>query len=153
MNRQFRRCLSELDPNLSRKVLCLATKHIPENGWSSRSVELALEELELPFAIASDFENLKLSLIQAFNTESRNNLSEYAKTLNLNEMRVSEKIQILCQRRLYTLEPIIIYWQEAVKELTSPYNLVSGFSELGKIADEIWHLAGDQSLDVRILTY
>ncbi|KAF1949311.1 ubiquinone biosynthesis protein COQ9 [Byssothecium circinans] len=57
------------------------------------------------------------------------------------------KVRTLALARLWANEPIIHRWQEALAIMAQPAYIASSFAELARLADEIWYLAGDKSVD------
>jgi ubiquinone biosynthesis protein COQ9 len=62
-------------------------------------------------------------------------------------MGVGLKVRTLALARLRANENVIHRWQEAIAIMAQPTYVPASLSELAKLADEIWFLAGDQSVD------
>ncbi|KAG0136030.1 COQ9-domain-containing protein [Tuber indicum] len=65
----------------------------------------------------------------------------------LRNLGITTKIQILCMERLKANAHIIHRWQEALAVMSLAENIPASMSELAKLSDEIWFLAGDESHD------
>jgi len=57
------------------------------------------------------------------------------------------RIRMLCVERLRGNVPVIDRWQEALALMSLGRNVPASLSELAKLADEMWFLAGDTSVD------
>ncbi|KAF2115282.1 COQ9-domain-containing protein [Lophiotrema nucula] len=60
---------------------------------------------------------------------------------------VGSKVRTLTLARLRANEPIIHRWQEALAIMAQPTYIPPSLAELARLADEIWFLAGDTSVD------
>lgn len=54
----------------------------------------------------------------------------------------------MCTERLSMTMPIIHRWPEAVKLMVQPQNTLHTAKHLMEMVDEMWHLAGDSSVDL-----
>ncbi|KAF2445889.1 ubiquinone biosynthesis protein COQ9 [Karstenula rhodostoma CBS 690.94] len=57
------------------------------------------------------------------------------------------KVRTLTLARLRANEPLIHRWQEALAIMAQPSYASTSLAELARLADEIWYLAGDESVD------
>jgi ubiquinone biosynthesis protein COQ9 len=62
-------------------------------------------------------------------------------------MGTGAKVRSLTLTRLRANEPIIHRWQEALAIMAQPTYIPTSVAELARLADEIWFLAGDTSVD------
>jgi len=60
---------------------------------------------------------------------------------------VGRRVRALALERLRGNEPVIRRWQEALAIMAFPKNVLPSISELALLSDEIWHLAGDNTVD------
>lgn len=58
-------------------------------------------------------------------------------------------MKVLMSTRLGLITPVISRWPEALALLMSPANACTSLRKLSELIDEIWHQAGDRSVDVR----
>lgn len=65
-------------------------------------------------------------------------------------LNVSQRIQIGIKTRLTYVIPYIEKWPQAIYLGLLPRNISSTVLQIHNISDEIWHIAGDRSLDVII---
>ncbi|PWW80584.1 ubiquinone biosynthesis protein COQ9 [Tuber magnatum] len=65
----------------------------------------------------------------------------------LRNLSTPAKVRVLCMERLKANAPIIHRWQEALAVMSLAGNIPVSVSELAKLSDEIWFLAGDESHD------
>lgn len=63
------------------------------------------------------------------------------------KMGAGAKVRTLTLARLRANAPIIHRWQEALAIMSQPTYVPASITELAKLADEIWFLSGDQSVD------
>ena len=63
-------------------------------------------------------------------------------------MKVTAKIRTACIARLKMTAPYVHRWPEAVALMMQPQNLPNTMKDLGELMDEMWHIAGDRSVDV-----
>lgn len=50
--------------------------------------------------------------------------------------------------RLELTRPILQYWPQALRLMALPQNAPNTVKQLAELVDEIWYLAGDQSVDL-----
>ncbi|KAI5374300.1 hypothetical protein J4E82_007009 [Alternaria postmessia] len=62
-------------------------------------------------------------------------------------MGVGAKVRTLTLARLRANEPVIHRWQEALAIMAQPTYVPASLAELARLADEVWFLSGDQSVD------
>ncbi|KAF2876775.1 COQ9-domain-containing protein [Massariosphaeria phaeospora] len=60
---------------------------------------------------------------------------------------IGAKIRALTLARLHANRPVIHRWQEALAIMAQPSYVPASLDELAQLADEIWFLAGDKSVD------
>ncbi|KAG0643489.1 COQ9-domain-containing protein [Tuber brumale] len=65
----------------------------------------------------------------------------------LRNLSIPAKVRILCMERLKANAHIIHRWKEALAIMSLAENMPASMSELAKLSDEIWFLAGDESHD------
>lgn len=70
----------------------------------------------------------------------------------LKNLKVSEKIKFLVLKRLEIISEYKISFNEIIKYLMSPRNLLFSNKLLFSISDELWFLSGDKSLDFNFYT-
>ncbi|KAF2845189.1 ubiquinone biosynthesis protein COQ9 [Plenodomus tracheiphilus IPT5] len=63
------------------------------------------------------------------------------------KLGVGSKVRTLILARLRANEPMIHRWQEALAIMAQPTYVPASVKELASLADEIWFLSGDQSVD------
>jgi len=70
----------------------------------------------------------------------------------MDRLSTQEKIKLGTLTRLGMIAPYVDRWPEALAVMGQPKNVPMSLNHLAKIVDEIWHLAGDKSADVRCAT-
>lgn len=62
-------------------------------------------------------------------------------------MGLGKKVELLTWERLMGNSPVVRRWQEALAVMAQPSYVPASVKELAMLADEIWFLAGDKSVD------
>jgi len=63
------------------------------------------------------------------------------------KLGLTEKVKRLVVARLLANKDTIEHWQDALGQMSLLENIPASLTELGNLADEIWYLAGDKSVD------
>ncbi|KAI1317700.1 Ubiquinone biosynthesis protein coq9, mitochondrial [Mortierella claussenii] len=132
-------------------ILKKALTHVPEHGWTTVSIAKAAESMGYPAIIHGMFPKGGADLIDYF---LRDCLTRLPLELEgrMEGLRTQEKIKLGTLTRLGMIAPYIDRWPEALAIMAQPSNVPMSLNHLGKIVDEIWHLAGDTSADMNWYT-
>ncbi|KAK4675610.1 Ubiquinone biosynthesis protein coq9, mitochondrial [Podospora pseudoanserina] len=126
------------------------TSHIPTHGFTLPSLTLAARDLSL-LDISPSFlgPSPVARLIHFHLYTTRTTLPSLASQHSdlLSGLSVSEKFELLTWLRLKQNEPIIQHWQQALAVMAQPFQVPVAVRELAMLADEIYYLAGDKSVD------
>ncbi|KAL0939439.1 rpsU-divergently transcribed protein [Colletotrichum truncatum] len=130
-------------------LLSAAYKHVPDHGFSHKALALGAKDtgyLDISTSILPDG---PFSLIRYHLVTRRESLAARSKEIfdKESESGVLERVQRLTWDRLLGNEAVIDRWQEALAVMAQPSYASASFKELAKLADEIWFLAGDTSVD------
>ncbi|KAK4464230.1 COQ9-domain-containing protein [Cladorrhinum samala] len=133
-------------------LLSSAYAHVPLHGFSPASLALGARDQNLldisPSFLSSG--DPAFSLIHYHLYNARNALASKKDSLFQGTeavMTVEEKVEALTWARLKSNEKVIGKWQEALAILAMPSYAPTAVKELALLADEIYHLAGDLSVD------
>ncbi|KAG5297225.1 ubiquinone biosynthesis protein COQ9 [Histoplasma ohiense] len=138
-------------------ILSAAVNHIPEFGFTTRSLTLGARDagyLDVSLQLFPD--GGEMNLITYWLRSRRGMLRQKTKSGELFGMSeageigglsVEEKVLILILERLKMNEEIIEHWQDALATMSLPFNLAPSISELSALSSDILYLANDHSVD------
>jgi ubiquinone biosynthesis protein COQ9 len=124
------------------KLLEQAIKQVPEFGFTKQSIINSTKSLgwtDSAHAICQPFD-----LVEYFISTSTDRLKEFP----LQQVKTTAKIKELVMHRLEMTQPLVHYWPQALQLMASPQNSMTSIKLLQELVDEIWYLAGDQSIDL-----
>lgn len=139
------------DEKLARQrhsLLDAALRHVPFDGWTWTALDAAARDLGLASGEAQRlFPGGPLELIRAFSAEADLQMLESLESLDLDSMKVREKVAAGVRARL---EAVAAH-REAVRSgltfFALPQNAAAGLSCLYRTVDAIWYAAGDRATD------
>ncbi|KAK4179708.1 putative ubiquinone biosynthesis protein COQ9 [Triangularia setosa] len=126
------------------------TSHVPVHGFTLQSLTLAARDLSLLDISPSFLGPAPIARLIHFHLyTTRTTLSSLAAqhTDLLSGLTIPEKVELLTWLRLKQNEPIIQHWQQALAVLAQPSHVPTAVKELAMLADEVYYLAGDKSVD------
>ncbi|EER44134.1 ubiquinone biosynthesis protein COQ9 [Histoplasma capsulatum H143] len=138
-------------------ILSAAVNHIPEFGFTTRSLTLGARDagyLDVSLQLFPD--GGEMNLITYWLRSRRGMLRQKTKSGELFGMSeageigglsVEETVLILILERLKMNEEIIEHWQDALATMSLPFNLAPSISELSALSSDILYLANDHSVD------
>ncbi|QSS63398.1 ubiquinone biosynthesis protein COQ9 [Histoplasma capsulatum] len=138
-------------------ILSVAVNHIPEFGFTTRSLTLGARDagyLDVSLQLFPD--GGEMNLITYWLRSRRGMLRQKTKSgefFGMSEpgeiggLSVEEKVLILILERLKMNEEIIEHWQDALATMSLPFNLAPSISELSALSSDILYLANDHSVD------
>ncbi|EUC39151.1 hypothetical protein COCCADRAFT_81428 [Bipolaris zeicola 26-R-13] len=138
-------------PPAETAILSSAYAHVPNHGFTMNALKLGARDAGyldistnlLPRGV---FELINYHLVtQRLALQSNVQFPEESE--NGKKMGAGAKVRTLTVARLRANAPIIHRWQEALAIMSQPTYVPASMAELGKLADEIWFLSGDQSVD------
>ncbi|KAK0714318.1 COQ9-domain-containing protein, partial [Apiosordaria backusii] len=127
------------------------TTHVPNHGFTLESLHLAARSLSLLDISPSFLGPAPLARLIHFHlytarTSSLPSLASQHADL-LQGLPIPEKVELLTWLRLKQNEPIIQHWQQALAVMAQPSHVPTAVKELAMLADEVYYLAGDKSVD------
>ena len=131
-----------------RSLLEAALRHVPFDGWTWTALDAAARDLGLQGGEAQRlFPGGPQELIRSFSAEADRQMLEVLEGLDLDSMKVREKVAAGVRARL---EAVAAH-REAVRSgltfFALPQNASAGLSCLYRTVDAIWYAAGDRATD------
>ncbi|KAK7512802.1 ubiquinone biosynthesis protein COQ9, mitochondrial precursor [Phyllosticta citriasiana] len=139
-------------PPVESAILSSALAHVPKHGFTNLALQLGARDAGYVEASVNLFPRGAFDLIQyhlAVRRLALRDTVQFAEDVNKEgkRMGVGAKVRVLTLERLRANSPIIHRWQEALAIMAQPSYVPASLAELAKLADEIWFLAGDGSVD------
>ena len=143
----------QTDDDIRSQILSVSLEYVPLHGWSTQSIEMAIDTLELSPSSNGIFKRGGLDLVIFFIEKCNNALTEHlaevAKKVNLNaEEARAEFREKAIKTRLKMIIPYIDTWPQAIKLMASPMAAQEIFENGTYLIDEIWYHSGDISTDM-----
>ncbi|KAJ4332260.1 Ubiquinone biosynthesis protein coq9, mitochondrial, partial [Ascochyta clinopodiicola] len=132
------------------KILSSAYAHVPHHGFTIDSLKLGARDAGYLDASTNLFPRGAFDLINYHLVTQRLALRDsvqFAAKEDGRELGVGAKVRALTLARLRANEPVLHRWQEALAQMAQPSYLPASLHELAALADEIWFLANDTSVD------
>lgn len=135
-----------------RAILAAAYRHVPEHGFSPHALAAGARDagfLDTSPAVLADG---PFSLILYHLHTCRKGLSSSPNAENSGDAHIraetlARRVELLTWQRLAANAPVIHKWQDALAIMAQPSYVPTCVAELAALADDIWALAGDKSLD------
>ena len=122
--------------------------HVPFDGWSQTALHRAGEDLGLSAAdVAPIFPRGPEEAIQAFSRRADTQMLRALEELDLNGMRVHERVMAGVRARLECVAEHREAVQRGLSFFAMPQNAPQGLTCLYRTVDAIWYAAGDRSTD------
>ncbi|KAF2819536.1 ubiquinone biosynthesis protein COQ9 [Ophiobolus disseminans] len=138
-------------PPAEAAILSSAYAHVPTHGFTIDALKLGARDAGYLDASTNLLPRGVFDLVNYHLVTQRLALKDNVQFFDNGEagkkIGVGSKVRSLTLARLRANEPIINRWQEALAIMAQPTYVPASLSELAKLADEIWFLAGDQSVD------
>ncbi|KAF3032135.1 Ubiquinone biosynthesis protein coq9, mitochondrial [Didymella heteroderae] len=137
-------------PPAETKILSSAYAHVPEHGFTIDALKLGARDAGYLDASTNLFPRGVFDLINYHLVTQRLALKDsvqFPEAKDGKEIGVGRKVRSLTLARLRANEPVLHRWQEALAVMAQPTYIPPSLHELAALADEIWFLAGDQSVD------
>lgn len=131
-----------------RSLLDAALRHVPFDGWTWTAIDAGARDLGLDVGEAQRlFPGGPLELIRAFSSEADRHMLEALESLDLDAMKIREKVAAGVRARL----DAVAAHREAVRSglnfFALPQHAAAGLSCLYHTVDAIWYAAGDRATD------
>ncbi|KAF2268631.1 ubiquinone biosynthesis protein COQ9 [Lojkania enalia] len=138
-------------PPAESAILSAALAHVPTHGFTSGALTQGARDAGYLDVSTSLLPRGVFDLIYYHLVTQRLALKDSVQFLAEGEkgksLSIEAKVRSLTLARLCANEPIIHRWQEAIAIMAQPTYAPDSIAELARLADEIWFLAGDQSVD------
>ncbi|KAI9015196.1 COQ9-domain-containing protein [Gaertneriomyces semiglobifer] len=140
-------------PDVRTKILLKSVEYVGREGFTIQAVQKAVADLGLPsVAHAAACPNGVIDLIEFVMEEGRRRMvlemSQKDLTGYLFRVGVTGKIRQCLQSRLEYSKLYIHKWPEALAVLAVPTNAPIAVRALATLVDDMWHIAGDKSVDM-----
>ncbi|KAH8661385.1 COQ9-domain-containing protein [Tricladium varicosporioides] len=137
---------------IERSILSASIPYIPSHGFTHTTLSLGAKDAGYIDASTNLFPNGAFSLVHYHLVTQRLDLAKHVEGLekpdsNGKVMGTGGKVRVLTWERLMANREVIHRWQEALALMSQPSNIPTSISELSSLADEIWFLSGDTSVD------
>ncbi|RYN45596.1 hypothetical protein AA0117_g10006 [Alternaria alternata] len=138
-------------PPAESAILSSAYAHVPNHGFTIDALKLGARDAGyldvstnlLPRGV---FDLINYHLVTQ-RLALQNNVQFPEQGEQGKKMGVGAKVRTLTLARLRANEPVIHRWQEALAIMAQPTYVPASLAELARLADEVWFLSGDQSVD------
>ncbi|KAI0157039.1 ubiquinone biosynthesis protein COQ9 [Hypoxylon sp. FL1284] len=132
-------------------ILSAAYRHVPEHGFTARALSLGARDAGYLDISTNLLPDGPFSLIRYHLATRREALAPRSAAVFRDEAAppasVPDKVERLAWERLLGNEHVNHRWQEALAVMAQPAHVPASLRELALLADEIYHLAGDVSVD------
>ncbi|RSL87449.1 hypothetical protein CEP51_002252 [Fusarium floridanum] len=132
-----------------KAILSAAYKHIPEHGFSQKTLGLGAREAGYLDISASVIPDGAFGLIRYHLATQREALAARSKELfpENDQSGIATRVEALTWERLMGNKEVLDRWQEALAIMAQPSYVPASLKELAKLSDEIWFLSGDKAVD------
>ncbi len=129
-------------------VLEAALEHVPFDGWGRPALNGAARDLDLePITVRRLFPRGGESLLDAFDDWADRHMLTRLEALDLDTMRVTERLAAAIRARLEVLSPYREATRRAVSARALPLAALGGWQSLWRTVDRMWLAAGDTKAD------
>ncbi|KAJ9648913.1 Ubiquinone biosynthesis protein coq9, mitochondrial [Coniosporium apollinis] len=132
-------------PPTESAILSSALSHVPNHGFTTTSLRLGARDAGYLDASTNLFPRGAFDLVQYHLVTRRLALKDAVQFPE--KLGVGAKVRCLALERLRANREVIHRWQEALAIMAQPTYIPASIAELARLADEIWFLAGDTSVD------
>ncbi|KAI2464502.1 ubiquinone biosynthesis protein COQ9 [Annulohypoxylon bovei var. microspora] len=136
-------------------ILSAAYHHVPEHGFTQHALSLGARDAGYLDISTNLLPEGPFSLIRYHLVTQREALAPRSESLfnpqgeegTSTPRRVPDKVERLAWERLLGNQEVNHRWQEALAVMAQPSHVPGSLRELALLADEIYYLAGDTSVD------
>jgi ubiquinone biosynthesis protein COQ9 len=131
-----------------RTILAAAYAHVPEHGFTNRALSFGARDAGYLDISTNLLPEGPFSLIRYHLVSQREALASRTRdTLSSARPDVTDRVELVTWERLLANQAINHRWQEALAIMAQPSHVPASVHELALLADEIYHLSGDTSVD------
>ncbi|KAL6707847.1 Ubiquinone biosynthesis protein coq9, mitochondrial [Coniothyrium glycines] len=138
-------------PPAETAILSSALAHVPDHGFTIEALKLGARDAGYLEASTNLFPRGVYDLINYHLVTQRlalqSNVQFPEEGTTGKGLGIGAKVRTLTLARLRANQAIVHRWQEALAIMAQPTYLPASLGELAKLADEIWFLSGDESVD------
>ncbi|KAF2274825.1 ubiquinone biosynthesis protein COQ9 [Westerdykella ornata] len=139
-------------PPAESAILSASLSHVPDHGFTSTALKLGARDAGYPDVSTNLLPRGVYDLVNYHLVTQRLALRDALQfpsdAENGKPIGVGSKVRALTLARLRANAPIVHRWQEALAIMAQPGYVPASLAELARLADEIWFLAGDTSVDM-----
>ncbi|KAI2627498.1 ubiquinone biosynthesis protein COQ9 [Hypoxylon sp. NC1633] len=130
-------------------ILSAAYCHVPEYGFTQHALSLGARDAGYLDISTNLLPEGPFSLICYYLVTQREALASRSEAIfnAQGEVQTPDKVELLTWERLLANQEVNHRWQEALAVMAQPSHVPASLRELGLLADEIYYLAGDTSVD------
>jgi ubiquinone biosynthesis protein COQ9 len=130
------------------KLLDAILPNVPFDGWTHKALSAGAADLDLdPLELDRLFPGGPADVIECFSARADRQMLQGLEGLELESMRVRDKVAAAVRLRLEALEPHREAVQRGLTFLGLPPNGALGLRCLYRTVDAVWHGIGDRSVD------
>jgi ubiquinone biosynthesis protein COQ9 len=130
------------------KLLDAILPNVPFDGWTHKALSAGAADLDLdPLELDRLFPGGPADVIECFSARADRQMLQGLGALELESMRVRDKVAAAVRLRLEALEPHREAVQRGLTFLGLPPNGALGLRCLYRTVDAVWHGIGDRSVD------
>ena len=145
--------MSEKLLELKRAILEAALRHVPFDGWSERSLKLALEQCGLERSAGlRAFPRGADDLLAFFLAEGHRAFADELSRRDLEALKVRDRVALGLRLRLELLAPHGEAVRRAIAHQSLPPYAAGALKRLYRTVDTVWRAAGDQATDFNFYT-
>ncbi|KAF2012381.1 ubiquinone biosynthesis protein COQ9 [Aaosphaeria arxii CBS 175.79] len=139
-------------PEAESSILSAAMRHVPDHGFTNAALKFGARDAGYLDVSTNLLPRGVFDLINYHLVTQRLALKDSVQfptegQVEGKAMGVGAKVRALTLARLRANGPIIHRWQEALAIMAQPTYAPASVAELARLADEIWFLAADTSVD------
>lgn len=144
-------------PPVQARILSHALEQVPRHGFTSTALTTGAKsagylEISTQLFPRGPYDLINYYLVtQRLSLQDRVQFPESSSSTTTNgaPLSLTDKIRALCWARLQANAEtgILPHWQQALGQMSLLGNIPPSLLELGNLADEIWYLAGDTTVD------
>ncbi|KAI1452969.1 ubiquinone biosynthesis protein COQ9 [Annulohypoxylon moriforme] len=135
-------------------ILSAAYRHVPEHGFTQHALSLGARDAGYLDISTNILPEGPFSLIKYHLVTQREALAPHSESIfnsqeegTLLPLGVPDRVERLTWERLLGNREVNHRWQEALAVMAQPSHVPASLRELALLADEIYYLAGDTSVD------
>jgi len=134
-------------PEVHSSILAAALKHVPQHGFTREALTLGAKDSGYLEVSVQLFPRGVFDLINYYLVTQRLSLKDRVQFPAEAQLGLGNRVRALTFERLRANKDIIHQWQGALGHMSLLGNIPASLKELNKLADEIWYLAGDTTVD------